>query len=60
MNRRTKVKKIGYITANTCGKLTRYTAITSALFFVGGLIASVAIDVCERREIKESFNKVKK
>lgn len=53
--KRTKLKKAGYITANTCGKLTRITAIASALFFVGGLIGSLIVDGCERREIKESF-----
>jgi hypothetical protein len=53
--KRAKLKKAGYITANTCGKLTRYTAIASAIFFVGGLIGSLIVDGCERREIKESF-----
>lgn len=52
---RVKLKKAGYITANTCGKLTRYTAIASAVFFVVGLIAAVIVDGCERKEIKESF-----
>ena len=53
--KRAKLKKAGYITANACGKLTRYTAIASAVFFVVGLIAAVVVDGCERREIKESF-----
>lgn len=53
--KRAKLKKAGYITANTCGKLTRITAIASAVFFVVGLIGSMIVDGCERREIKESF-----
>ncbi len=52
---RAKLKKAGYITANTCGRLTRYTAIASVGFFVVGLIAALVVDGCERREIKESF-----
>ena len=53
--KRAKLKEAGYITANTCGKLTRYTAIASVIFFIGGLIGSLIVDGCERREIKESF-----
>lgn len=56
---RTKVKKGSYVIANACGKLTRITAIASVGFFMVGLIASLVLDGCERREIKESF-KVKK
>jgi len=52
---RTKVKKVSYVTANACGKLTRITAIASVGFFVVGLIASLVLDGCERKEIKESF-----
>lgn len=53
--KRAKLKKAGYITANTCGRLTRITAIASAIFFVVGLVGSMIVDGCERREIKESF-----
>lgn len=52
---RTKVKKVSYVTANACGKLTRITAIASVGFFVVGLFASLVLDGCERKEIKESF-----
>ncbi len=57
---RAKLKKASYVTANACGKLTRITAISSVGFFVVGLIASLILDGCERREIKESFKSTKK
>jgi preprotein translocase subunit SecG len=50
-----KLKKVGYVTANTCGRLTRITAIASAVFFVVGLVGSMIVDGCERREIKASI-----
>ena len=57
---RTKLKKVSYVTANACGKMTRITSIASVGFFVIGLIASLFLDGCERKEIKESFKSTKK
>ncbi len=59
MNKTTKLKKAGYITANTCGRLARVTAITSVVLFFVGLFGAGIIDGCERKEIKNNL-KLKK
>ena len=53
--RREKLKKAGYITANTCGRLTRVTSIASVVLFMIGLVGALIVDGCERREIRESI-----
>lgn len=54
MNRE-KAKKTGYAIANLCGKLTRCLSIAALTVFIGGLISSIIVDNCERKEIKESM-----